>query len=346
MSARHFFQQRTYSLRGDDVLNHIWIPNQRIDTPHFADRGVPPYTRYVNSQGWLSTYDFAKDKPEGTYRIAYVGDSFVEGTCAEEDSLPALVQRGLAGAGKRPVEVMNTGTSSYSPTLYYILLSKKLLDFHPDLVVINVDMTDVFDDTIYRATVKLDERGNPDVCPTGHPAISTHRRTEKGLEPITPAQRVLIFSQKHSALIRMLLDVASQLKRQRKLSDRDVAPQAFAWCGTERTPQTQEDVNWSMNILRRTIQLVKAKGSKVVVTAVPHLQQLQGKWSFQPMKDIAEVCAQENVPFLDPVKEFQSRLGSTSPETLYIPDNMHFNPKGYRMWAEIQVEFLNQVGLP
>ena len=331
---------------GDDVFNHSWIPNQRIHTPHFADRGVPPYTRYVNSQGWLSTYDFAKDKPEGTYRIAYVGDSFVEGTCAEEDSLPSRVQRGLVVPGKGTIEVMNTGTSSYSPTLYYILLSKKLLDFHPDLVVINVDMTDVFDDTIYRVTLKLDERGDPDMCPAGHPAISTHRRTEKGLEPITPLQRVLLFSQNHSALMRMLLDVASQLKRKRKVSGQDVAPQAFAWCGTERPPQTQRDVEWSMDILRRTIQLVKGRGVKVVVTAVPHLQQLQGKWSLQPMKDIAEVCAQENVPFLDPVKEFNSRLRSNPPETLYIPDDMHFNPNGYRMWAEIQLEFLNSLGLP
>jgi lysophospholipase L1-like esterase len=64
------------------------------------------------------------------------------------------------------------------------------------------------------------------------------------------------------------------------------------------------------------------------------------------MDDIAAVSARENVPFLNPVEAFKQKLGSTSPQEIYIPNDMHFNSKGYRMWAEIQLEFLNRIGLP
>ena len=99
-------------------------------------------------------------------------------------------------------------------------------------------------------------------------------------------------------------------------------------------------------MLGRVIRLAKAQGIKIVITAVPHLQQLEGKWSLKPMNDIAAVCAQENVPFLDPVEAFKQKLGSNLPEKIYIPGDMHFNADGYRMWGEIQVQFLNRVGLP
>lgn len=317
-----------------------------MDNPHFAERGVAPYTRRINRQSWLSNYEFEKTKSPTTYRIAYVGDSFVEGTCAEEDSVPAFVQRSLHVPGRQKVEVMNTGTSSYSPTLYYLLLTKKLLDFKPDLVVINVDMTDVFDDGLYQATLKVDEQGNPIACPAGHPQLRTHRRTERGLEPLTALEKMMLISREHSAAIRMILEVAEQRRRRGKASDDATVPLSFAWCDPERSENTEKEVAWSMDMLGRAIAAVKAHGSKVVVTAVPHLQQLEGRWSLQPMDDIAAVCAAEGVPFLNPVNAFKQRLGSASPKSIYITNDMHFNTRGYQMWGEIQLEFLNQLGLP
>jgi hypothetical protein len=101
-----------------------------------------------------------------------------------------------------------------------------------------------------------------------------------------------------------------------------------------------------MQMLARVIRLAKEHGMKVVVTAVPHLEQLEGKWSLRPMDDIAAVCQDEGVPFLNPVEAFKQKLGSTPPTEIYIPRDMHFNYKGYRMWAAIQLEFLRGLGLP
>ena len=301
--------------------------------------------KHHNGQGWLSRYDFKEQKEPGVYRIAFVGDSFTEGTCAEEDSLPAIVQHRLSVPGYERVEVINTGTSSYAPTLYYLLLKTKLLAFSPDLVVVNVDMTDVFDDSLYSATLKSDALGDPVACPPGHPLLKTHRRTERGLEEISTMHRLALWLAKRFDAVKLVLHVVSRPQIEYQAHGEEVPP-AFAWCANNRSRETQDDVKRSMEMLARVVRLAKAQGIKIAITSVPHLEQLQGKWSLQPMDDIAAVSARENVPFLNPVEAFKQKLGSTSPQEIYIPNDMHFNSKGYRMWAEIQLEFLNRIGLP
>ena len=345
VAARSFNAGAPNPLQSDSVLNHVWIPNEVRTTSSFVDRGIPPFTRRVNGQSWMMDYDVAPDKKEGTYRIAYLGDSFTEGTCPEQDTVPSIVGRNLRVPGFSGVEVINTGTSSYAPTLYYLLLKTRLLGFHPDLIVLNVDMTDVFDDSLYRATLTTDQNGEPIACPPGHPLLGTHQRTERGLEEIPMAQRGVAWLSERSALIKLLAQVSGQFKRRAKVDDGGVE-QAFAWCGANRSDETKEDVRWSMSMLKRVIQLAKRHGIKVVVTGVPHLQQLDGRWSLQPMNDIAAVCAEEGVPFLDPIHSFKQRLGNTPPSDIYIPNDMHFNPKGYQMWAEIQLDFLKGLNLP
>lgn len=346
LSARSFYANAVNPLQTDPVLNHVWVPNQTRTTSTFADRGIPPYVRKVNGQSWLMDYEVAPRKNPGTYRIFYLGDSFTEGTCPEEDTVPSIVRRELKVPGRDSVEVINTGTSSYSPTLYYLLLKTKILELEPDLIVLNVDMTDVFDDSVvYRATLLTDKDGEPTACPSGHPLLATHRRTERGLERLSLAQRGVSWFVERSDLVRMILQIAGQFRRHRIRDDSGIT-QTFAWCGEPRSEQTREEVQWSMDMLARVIRLAKSRGVKVVVTAVPHRQQFEGRWSLQPMNDIAAVCEREEVSFLNPVEAFKQKLGSTPPREIYIPEDMHFNPKGYRMWGEIQLEFLNSLGLP
>ncbi len=345
LGARSLYKGVTPYLMTDEVLNHLWIPGQLRVVRDFEKTGIPPFTRKVNQQGFIMEREVYHQKREGTYRIAYLGDSFTEGTCPEGDSVPAIVERSLRVPGYSNLEVINGGTASYAPILYYLLLKTKLLAYHPNLVVVNIDMTDVFDDSLYSATLKSDANGEPIACPPGHPLLKTHRRTERGLEELAMTQRMKVWLSEKSDAVKLVLQVISQRTLYHKGGDTCV-PTAFAWCAPQRSPQTDEDVKRSMKMLTRLIRLAKSSGIRIVITAVPHLQQLEGKWSLQPMSDIGEVCAQENVPFLNPVEAFKEKLGSIPPQELYIPNDMHFNTQGYRMWGEIQLEFLNQVGLP
>lgn len=344
-AARVFYADAPVVMQRDEILNHVWTPYATFYTTTFENRGVPPYSRRVNGQSWLSSYDFSPKKAAGVYRVAYIGDSFTEGTCPEEDALPTIVGKFFKPTGVSEVEVVNTGTSSYAPTLYYLLLKTKLLMFKPDLVIVNVDMTDVFDDSIYQATLQRSPSGELLACTPGHPALTIHRRTERGLEKLTTFQVVILRASEVSRVVRLFLDLGGELRKKRTQIESDSVPALFGWCAQNWSAAVQADVDWSMSMLRDAIRVARQQGVRVVVTAVPHKQQLEGRWSLRPMAELARVCKDEGVPFLDPTEGFREKLAGRAPSEIYIPGDMHFNPAGYRMWAEIQLEFLARQSL-
>ncbi|MEK7251480.1 MAG: hypothetical protein AAB209_13775, partial [Bacteroidota bacterium] len=48
--------------------------------------------------------------------------------------------------GAMKFEVINAGVGSYSPLLEYLYLKHYELQFNPDLVILNFDLSDVYDD--------------------------------------------------------------------------------------------------------------------------------------------------------------------------------------------------------
>ena len=84
------------------------------------------------TEGWLETYNVEYKKPKGLYRIMYLGDSFTAGTAPMDESVPSLVEQGLKLVNKN-IEVVNTGVSSYSPLLMYLLLRHNIIQYSPDL---------------------------------------------------------------------------------------------------------------------------------------------------------------------------------------------------------------------
>ena len=47
-------------------------------------------------------------------------------------------------------EIINTGTSSYSTLIYYLLIKNYLIEYQPDMIFLNIDMTDIPNDSFYR----------------------------------------------------------------------------------------------------------------------------------------------------------------------------------------------------
>ena len=57
--------------------------------------------------------------------------------------------------------MINTGVGSYSPLLEYLYLKNGGLDLQPDIVVLNFDLSDVWDDIQYTRLARFDEHGAP-----------------------------------------------------------------------------------------------------------------------------------------------------------------------------------------
>ncbi|MEK7671201.1 MAG: hypothetical protein AAB344_03165, partial [Bacteroidota bacterium] len=147
-----------FSMDTDEILHHRYSPNtmSRIKTPEFD-------TDYsINSLG-LRDKEYTIQKPLNTFRILMVGDSFTEGCgvysyAAFPKQLEARLQTQHDSLG---FEVINCGIKSYSPLLEYLYLKNYGLQLSPDLVILNFDLSDVYDDGGYTALARFDENGIP-----------------------------------------------------------------------------------------------------------------------------------------------------------------------------------------
>jgi hypothetical protein len=100
-------------------------------------------TTYIKINGdGLRDREHSKQKPPDTLRIAVLGDSFTEALEVEtEDAWWAVMERELqrcdAAAGRR-VEAINFGVAGYSTARELIMLQRRVRQYAPDVVVLNV----------------------------------------------------------------------------------------------------------------------------------------------------------------------------------------------------------------
>lgn len=113
----------------------------------------------INSQG-LRDREHTKEKPANTFRIAVLGDSFVEALQVPfEQSFAYLLQKQLQTCGAvagRTVEVINFGVSGYGTAQEFITLRHEVWQYSPDLVLLAVTTNNDISDNS-RALKKTDQ---------------------------------------------------------------------------------------------------------------------------------------------------------------------------------------------
>lgn len=93
----------------------------------------------INSHG-LRDVEHEFEKPEDTYRILILGDSFMEAYQVPlEESFPRQLSRRL---GKK-VEVINLGVGGYGTVQQYLAFREKGLRYDPDLVLLGLYTNDI-----------------------------------------------------------------------------------------------------------------------------------------------------------------------------------------------------------
>lgn len=93
----------------------------------------------INQAGWRDR-DHALAKPPGTFRIAVLGDSYVEAKqVALEDTFWWRMEQELRTCqsfGGRPVEVLAFGASGYGTAQEWLTLGHRVWPYEPDLVIL------------------------------------------------------------------------------------------------------------------------------------------------------------------------------------------------------------------
>lgn len=124
----------------DSTLGNLYAPNQ-IGTyvKSFSSKISALY--HINGQGWNSPHNYDTYKSSASYRIAVIGDSFVEAMEVDYDkSYPYIIARELNNNThlKKYVESYSFGHAGASAIHYAYLMDHVAKTYHPDLVIINL----------------------------------------------------------------------------------------------------------------------------------------------------------------------------------------------------------------
>ncbi len=135
-----------------DIFTPVWRDGDRIAllrrfTPWLPKefRSNPVWRIALNAEGFR-TGEFEATRRPDVLRIACIGDSWTFGMNVDQDqTYPAKLQALLNAhppAGVRAVDVMNFGILGYSSYQGLQLLKTRVLDLHPDVLVIGFAMND------------------------------------------------------------------------------------------------------------------------------------------------------------------------------------------------------------
>ena len=92
----------------------------------------------INSQG-LRDYEYLLQKPNNTFRIAVIGDSYTFGWGVNlPDTYPKILEKKLNQNFNINYEVINFGVPGYNLVMYKEILEKKVLKYDPDLIIIGL----------------------------------------------------------------------------------------------------------------------------------------------------------------------------------------------------------------
>ncbi len=248
-------------------------------------------------------------KPEGTFRIIGIGDSFTEGQgAAYQDGYLKVLERNLdATTAATDVTVIVGGVAGSDPVFGYKLLEDKLLAYRPDLVTVTVNNSDI-SDVIARG-------GKERFLGDG----KVRYRAPPGDE--------WLFA--HSHLYRF---IARELF-------------GYGWLGlsrSERKRRRAQAIAEIAEVLGDFQALAEREGFAFVTILHPDYHEfIKRRYAFDA-EDLKARLDAQGILYLDLLAWFDQTgvLAGEAPETLYWPHDYHNNAQGYARFAEALEAFL------
>jgi hypothetical protein len=124
------------------IIECGWRIASSAERTRWSDRPTS-YFRPPGSKTFQD-YPYEEAKPDGTFRIAVVGDSFSFGPFLQiEDTFPKRLERILSMNRKQSAaEVLNFGVPGFS-TYHEIAITRTALSYAPDLLILQITLNDI-----------------------------------------------------------------------------------------------------------------------------------------------------------------------------------------------------------
>lgn len=324
--------------RADPVFHHRFIPN----ASGFWKSLEFNASYSINSIG-LRDREISRNKPQGMRRVLMLGDSFTEGNGVEaKDAFPARVQALVDAAGlSTRWEVLNAGEGGYSPLLEYLLLEKKLMALEPDLVILNLDLSDAYDDIQFTKLATFDASGKP-------VAVRADPEGMPGPWYVEAIYGIKDFLKEHTRLYNFVRRRVAPLLTPRPEAAGDVRVDKYAMIRDDYDPGDGSDWSLTFGYIERIRELLAVRGVPLWLTVYPYGHQISPRewhegrvfWSFKqnrvyttaPQKQVEEIGRSRGIPVINMTDDFLERSKKVFP--LYFALDGHFLPAGHSVAAE------------
>jgi lysophospholipase L1-like esterase len=290
-------------------------PYHKLDEAGLVARHDPGFegrwdgTWYATNSLGMRGRELPPDGGGPRFTVACLGDSCTFGKgVVEADCWPRQLERLLtarAGGAWTPV-VANLGVNGYSGATYLRMLRDLGDDVGPDVVVVGYNLND-FPNAIRAVNEKVFED-----------------RQARRLIPVGTRDFLGRF-----ALYRFARQTFYHLNR-----DRDWArAEAFAQGAGELAPDVRAEQRGYLEALRNE---ARARDAELLVFLFPYESQVYlDSFDDGPIRQLADICAELEVPFFDVASEFRERARATDPPgRLFLRgDRYHPNATGYAIVA-------------
>jgi lysophospholipase L1-like esterase len=310
-------------------------PEEFAFTPHpyLSYYPTPNYQKGLtshNSLGYRSD-EFSLEKPNGVYRIVALGGSSTYDVNIKDNAaiFTAQLERLLReDYGYRNIEVINAGVPGYNSWEILVNLEFRVLDLHPDLVIIYEGTNDVHARLVEPSAYRGDDFG---------------RRQAWQVPPVALWEQ--------SALLRILSRMTSRT-RQVGIDDFVSSPTFYSWPYEDRLIEDNLDPGellkenppiYFRRNLENVIAVAQAHDVEVLFATwahSPHLNDYASKATYQQgfqenNRVVMEVAESRHIPLFDFARVMPQ-------DAKYWADGRHSNEAGALVKAGLFAEFIHK----
>ena len=280
----------------------------------------------INRDG-IRDREYARAKPEGTFRIAVLGDSNTFGLGVElEETWPKQLETELRKNGSL-IEVINFGVMGYDTTQEAERIQEKVLAYSPDLIIVGYSLNDIG-------------------------VLSRERRvlsTFKGYDTFLTTG--VGFIDGFLRRLRTLLLIKNRLYL--KKTNADKAPPQYSKDGEKFLKfgynryffeAYNEPENWKIlnEAFAKIRDLTRPRDIPVLFVIHTELQDMD-HYLFTEIHDIAKkLCADYGFLVFDPLAEMVSYPAR---DLRISASNIHPNPRGHKIFAQAIARYLRESSL-
>ena len=303
----------------------------------------------TNSLG-MRDVEHPSPKPEGEFRVLLLGDSFTEAFMVDDDAILARqLERTLTPRVPGQASVVNAGVSGWGTdhALHYAMRNAEALDL--DLIVYTLTLyTDVGDNL----------------------AMQFHALEGGALVERPPARTegreaaFLALKENLAATSQLFQFVRRTMRAEAEAAQAEVLSDQFADLFRTREPERLVlGRTLTGQLLHKAAQVGDRLGVPTVVVLIPMATQLSDReyaayleaegldrvearldWPQEALRRRIESATAGELPVIDLLEPFRRAAGGDS-ETLFSPVDLHWNPAGHALAAEVLAVELARLGV-